>query len=73
MQTYGGSWIRTLKQNYCQFFFFHFPLRVEKIYSAKLAESWLYHKNSLGAATVNVEYMNLDTDDIILWFLSVLR
>lgn len=52
---------------------FHFPLTAEKIYSAKLAEGWLYHKNSLCAATVNVEYMNLDADDIILWFLSDLR
>lgn len=50
---------------------FHFPLRAEKIYSAKLAESWLYHKNSLYAATVIVQYMNLDADDIILWFLCL--
>lgn len=50
---------------------FHFLLRTEKIYSAKLSESWLDHKNSLCAATVNVEYINLDGHDIILWFLCL--
>lgn len=45
---------------------FHFSITAKKIYSAKLAESWPYRKNSLCAATVNVEYMNLDADDIIL-------